>query len=88
MGIEDLNFRGSDEEIKEEALGYIAYSGPFRTDEEKQTLTHWPSSCIRPRRSSCTPAVPSSRPATGLASYVVRPVDGPHPSIPRGEKPQ
>ena len=33
-------FRGSDEEIKEEALGYIAYSGPFHTDEEKQTLTH------------------------------------------------
>ena len=32
--------RGSDEEIKEEALGYIAYSGPFHTDEEKQTLTH------------------------------------------------
>ena len=33
-------FRGSDEEIKEEALGYIAYSGPFHTDEKKQTLTH------------------------------------------------
>jgi hypothetical protein len=33
-------FRGSDEEIKEEALGYIAYSGPFHTDEEKQTLRH------------------------------------------------
>ena len=33
-------FRGSDEEIKEEALGYIAYSGPFHTDEEKRTLTH------------------------------------------------
>src|SRR5689334_14571680 len=33
-------FRGSEEEIKEEALGYIAYSGPFQTDEEKQTLTH------------------------------------------------
>jgi hypothetical protein len=33
-------FRGSDDEIKEEALGYIAYSGPFHTDEEKQTLTH------------------------------------------------
>ena len=33
-------FRGSDAEIKEEALGYIAYSGPFHTDEEKHTLTH------------------------------------------------
>ncbi len=33
-------FRGSDEEIKKEALGYIAYCGPFHTDEEKQTLTH------------------------------------------------
>lgn len=33
-------FRGSDEEIKEEALGYIAYSGPYHTDEDKQTLTH------------------------------------------------
>ena len=32
-------FRGSEQEIKEEALGYIAYSGPFHTDEEKQTLT-------------------------------------------------
>jgi hypothetical protein len=28
------------EEIKEEALGYVAYSGPFHTDEEKQTMTH------------------------------------------------
>ena len=34
-------FRCSDAEIKEEALGYIAYSGPFHTDEEKRhTLTH------------------------------------------------
>ena len=33
-------FRGTDKEIKEEALGYIAYSGPFHTDEEKRTLTH------------------------------------------------
>src|SRR5258706_4241376 len=30
-------FRGSDEEIKEEALGYIAYCGQFHTDEENQT---------------------------------------------------
>ena len=28
-------FRCSDAEIKEEALGYIAYSGPFHTDEKK-----------------------------------------------------
>ena len=33
-------FRGSDEEIKEDALGYIAYSGPIHTDEVKHTLTH------------------------------------------------
>ena len=33
-------FRGTPEEIKEEALGYIAYSGQFQTDETKQTLTH------------------------------------------------
>jgi hypothetical protein len=33
-------FRGSDEEVKQEALGYIAYSGAFHTDEERQTLTH------------------------------------------------
>ncbi len=33
-------FRGSDEEFKEEARSYIAYSGPFHTDEDKQTLTH------------------------------------------------
>jgi hypothetical protein len=32
-------FRGSDEEIKEEAFGNIAYSGPFHSDEERQTLT-------------------------------------------------
>jgi hypothetical protein len=33
-------FRGTDEEVRAEAMGYIAYSGPFHTDEEKQTLTH------------------------------------------------
>jgi hypothetical protein len=33
-------FRGTDEEIKNEALGYIAYSGPYGVDEDKQTLTH------------------------------------------------
>ena len=33
-------FRGTGQEIKEEALGYIAYCGPFHTDEDKQTLTH------------------------------------------------
>ena len=33
-------FRGNDEEMKQEALGYIAYCGPYHTDEEKQTLTH------------------------------------------------
>ena len=33
-------FRGTVEEVKEEAAGYIAYCGPFQTDEEKQQLTH------------------------------------------------
>lgn len=33
-------FRASEEEVKQEALGYIAYSGPFHTDEDRQTLTH------------------------------------------------
>lgn len=33
-------FRGTNEEVRGEAMGYIAYSGPFHTDEEKQTLTH------------------------------------------------
>lgn len=33
-------FRGTDQELKAEALGYIAYSGHFHTDKEKQTLTH------------------------------------------------
>ena len=33
-------FRGTVEEIKEEALGYIAYCGHFHADEQKQTLTH------------------------------------------------
>lgn len=33
-------FDGTDEEYKTEASTYIAYSGPFHVDEEKQTLTH------------------------------------------------
>lgn len=33
-------FDGTDEEYKQEASSYIAYSGPFHVDEEKQTLTH------------------------------------------------
>ena len=31
---------GTDEEIKEAARGYFAYSGPFHIDEEKKILTH------------------------------------------------
>jgi len=33
-------FRGTDEEIRQEAAGYIAYSGPYHTDEDKHTLSH------------------------------------------------
>src|SRR5947209_18336000 len=33
-------FKGTDEEYKQEASTYIAYSGPFHVDEEKKTLTH------------------------------------------------
>jgi hypothetical protein len=33
-------FDGTGEEYREEASTYIAYSGPFRVDEEKKTLTH------------------------------------------------
>ena len=33
-------FKGTDEDYKQEASTYIAYSGPFHVDEEKQTLTH------------------------------------------------
>jgi hypothetical protein len=33
-------FDGTDEEYREEASTYIAYSGPFHVDEEKKTLTH------------------------------------------------
>ena len=33
-------FRGTEAEVRAEAMGYIAYCGPFHTDEEKQTLTH------------------------------------------------
>lgn len=29
-------FRGADEEIRKEASGYIAYSGPFHTDEGRK----------------------------------------------------
>lgn len=33
-------FNGTDEEYIQEASTYIAYTGPFHVDEEKQTLTH------------------------------------------------
>lgn len=33
-------FEGMSEEFEAEAKGYIAYSGPFHTDEEKRQLTH------------------------------------------------
>jgi Lipocalin-like domain len=33
-------FDGTDAEYKEEATTYIAYTGPFHVDEEKQTLAH------------------------------------------------
>lgn len=33
-------FKGTTEEVKEEASGYIAYCGPFHTDEETRQLTH------------------------------------------------
>lgn len=33
-------FDGTPEDYQQEATSYIAYSGPFHVDEEKQTLTH------------------------------------------------
>ena len=33
-------FKGTPEEYAEEAVGYVAYSGPFHIDEEKQHLMH------------------------------------------------
>jgi len=33
-------FDGTDEEYKQEASTYIAYTGPFHVDEEKKTLSH------------------------------------------------
>jgi hypothetical protein len=33
-------FDGTDEDYKNEATSYIAYSGPFHVDEQKQTLEH------------------------------------------------
>jgi hypothetical protein len=33
-------FDGTDEDYREEASTYIAYSGPFHVDEENKTLTH------------------------------------------------
>lgn len=33
-------FKASDAEFKNEATSYIAYTGPFHVDEEKQQLTH------------------------------------------------
>ena len=33
-------FKGTDEDYRQEASTYIAYTGPFHVDEEKQTLTH------------------------------------------------
>jgi len=33
-------FEATDAEFKDEATSYVAYTGPFHVDEEKQTLTH------------------------------------------------
>lgn len=33
-------FEASDQEFKDEATSYIAYTGPFHVDEERQHLTH------------------------------------------------
>lgn len=33
-------FQASDAEFQDEATSYIAYTGPFHVDEEKQQLTH------------------------------------------------
>ncbi len=33
-------FDGTDEEYRQEASTYIAYTGPFHVDEEKKTLSH------------------------------------------------
>src|SRR5437763_3607985 len=33
-------FDGTEEEYRQEASTYIAYTGPFHVDEEKQTLAH------------------------------------------------
>jgi hypothetical protein len=33
-------FKGTDDDYKQEASTYIAYTGPFHVDEEKRTLTH------------------------------------------------
>ncbi len=33
-------FKGSDDDYKQEASTYIAYTGEFHVDEQKQTLTH------------------------------------------------
>ena len=33
-------FKETTEEVRDVASGHIAYSGPFRTDEEKRHLTH------------------------------------------------
>ena len=33
-------FAGTPEEYQAEATSYIAYTGPFQVDEDKQTLTH------------------------------------------------
>ena len=34
-------FKGKPEEYLKEAVGYVAYSGPYHIDEEKQHLTHY-----------------------------------------------
>lgn len=33
-------FEGSDEEYRAEARGYIAYSGPYKINEQEKSLTH------------------------------------------------
>ena len=43
-------FNGTDEEYKQEASTYIADTGPFHVDEEKQTLTHSMFISLFPKR--------------------------------------
>ncbi len=62
-------FDGTDAEYKQEASTYIAYSGPFQVDEEKQTMTHSMSVSLFPNWTGQTQPRVFFTPWLGIVMY-------------------